>query len=637
MTFTRILAAATGILIVSFFLHSCNLFKKKDAATTVAVNPDFEMHPPIASDVLVKKIKGEESKLLLAAKFPAAVLKERFLAFNYDTATLVLRDDGERGDEKAGDGLFSVIVNTNVKEFEATAQNYYKQSTGVKRFTFKGRSIITDTAAVSFDNRTFDNGDFTSIKDLPPPPAPAALKDHSLMITDLHVVEDATRTFNFCTQTGNIDGAWTFKTLMKNLAATSPGAVVTDVQLSDFVEHLFTRWTSPPTVVNGETVSPRNEMNRTIQAWQAKSQVLPPPRVPLGKLDMRAVPFKLTAIVNRLDLRGNSGYGFSNAGEARLVFCMMGNNGCTNTAFNIIFEYGVPKKKCAAVKAFAQQWYDLSDLAFTDPQYNIQLQAITDQFTVCGTSPLKPNQSSINQVRSNELGLAVVPWELREFHLDNTTHLLEPATVAKTPAEKYNAKLNNADVQLLVSFVNTNQVAIEDNDYSVPPSFSGQPFLGAHAFTGRSPFPVISPVGMPSGVAPFHWNGLNTAGPAFITSADARQVFSLNTCGGCHGGETQTAFTMIDPVPFGTQATLSGFLTGTPGISTGGVAPVDLDGNNGIMNVPDPAGRTSSNDLRKFNDLQRRADDLQLLVSSSCSSVFIIKEILLRKPLGFVH
>ncbi|GAB2812061.1 choice-of-anchor X domain-containing protein [Ferruginibacter profundus] len=633
MQFNKITSALFFSFLIFFALVSCT---RKDAAADVPINAAFEMDPPIANDVMIKKIKGDDNNVLMVATFTDTRLKEPFLAFNFDTTKMVMRDDGKEGDEKAGDGLYSAKVNTNVKEFEQTARGYYKLAAGARRFVFKGRSIIADTINTAFDARRFNDGDFVSIKNLPPPPAPAALKDHSLMITDLNVVEDPARTFNFCTQTGNIDGAWTFKTLMKNLAATSPGAVVTDVQLSDFVDHFFAAWLNVATI-NGDPVSGRIEMHRSMQGWVNKSQTLPPPRVPVGKMDMRAIPFKLMAIVNRLDLRGNSGYGFSNAGEARLVFCMMRPDGCTPMPFTIIFEYGVPKKNCAAVKAFAQEWYDLNTLAFTDPQYNIKLQAITDQFTLAGTSPSKPNQNSINQVRTDEFALAVPPWELREFHLSNTTHMLEPAAVKQTPANMYNAKVNNADVQRLAAYINGNEPAILANNYTVPDNFSGHPFLGGHAFTGQTSFPIISPVGMPSGIAPHHWNGTVATGSAFINNSDARQIFSINTCSGCHGGETQTAFTMIDPVPFGTQATLSGFLTGTPGSSFGAIAPVDLDGNNGIMNVPDPAGRASSNLLRRFNDLQRRADDLQVLVSSSCKSVFTIRDILIHAPLRFTE
>jgi hypothetical protein len=225
------------------------------------------------------------------------------------------------------------------------------------------------------------------------------------------------------------------------------------------------------------------------------------------------------------------------------------------------------------------------------------------------------------------------PWELREFVLDGSTHLLKETTVKQEPAAAFNAKINNATVQRLAQFVNTNQAAVLANNYTVPDNFSGSSFLGGHALTQ---FP---PVGNPSGTNPHHWNGTTAAGPSFINSDDARQIFSLNTCSGCHGGETQTSFTMVNPVPFGTEAGLAGFLTGTPGISVGGIAPVDIDGNaaNGIMTVPDPAGRASDINKRKFADLQRRADDLEVLVNSRCRSIIHIREILLRDPIRFTH
>ena len=623
------------LLAAAFF--SCKRTSKDDALKDIPVNAAFEMDPPIAEDVLVKKIKGDDNHVLMIARFLPEQFKEKYLAFNYDSSRLVMRDDGKGDDEKAGDGLFTVKVTANAAEFEKSAAALQKEAMKNKRFIFKERSIIADTILPAFDEKKFAAMEAVSIRNLPPPPPPPSLKDHSLTITALDVVEDPTRTYNFCTQTGNIDGPWTFKTLMKEMAKTSPGAVVTDIQLSDFVTNFFNEWFGSK-VVNGETVAGRILVDRLLQSWRGKSQVLPPPNVPRGKLDMRAVPFKLTAIVNRLDLRGNSGYGRSNAGEARFVFCMMSTQGCDEAPFNIIFEYGVPKKNCGDIQEYANEWYALNGMSFNDPQFNVRLQAITDQFTLCGTSPSKPNQSSINQVRSNEKALHEFLWELREFHLDNSTGQLKSATTAQSPAVKYNAKTNNADVQLLASFINTKQSAILAGRYKVPLYYNGTPFLGGHDFTGKSGvIPPLMPIGMPSGIEPHHWNGTTTAGPSFINSDDARQQFSLNTCSGCHSGETQTGFTMIDPVPYGTPARLSGFLTGTPGIAVNGVTPVDLDGPNGMMNVPDPAGRASSNNLRRFNDLQRRADDLQALVSGSCVSIFHIREILMRKPLNSVH
>jgi hypothetical protein len=72
----------------------------------------------------------------------------------------------------------------------------------------------------------------------------------------------------------------------------------------------------------------------------------------------------------------------------------------------------------------------------------------------------------------------------------------------------------------------------------------------------------------------------------------------LDTCNGCHAGETNTLFTHIKPgvIPV-TGAALSGFMTG--------------------INVTDPVDNTT---VRTFNDLQRRATDLDGLLNSSCLS-----------------
>ena len=80
--------------------------------------------------------------------------------------------------------------------------------------------------------------------------------------------------------------------------------------------------------------------------------------------------------------------------------------------------------------------------------------------------------------------------------------------------------------------------------------------MGGHALTKAPPAGNSIP-------QVHHWDGTTSNIPlSFITDDTVRHLFSLNTCSGCHGGETQTGFTQVDPVFFGTQATLSGFLTG---------------------------------------------------------------------------
>ena len=72
------------------------------------------------------------------------------------------------------------------------------------------------------------------------------------------------------------------------------------------------------------------------------------------------------------------------------------------------------------------------------------------------------------------------------------------------------------------------------------------------------------PVGEPPNV--YHWDGTDSSNAStFIINNNARFFLSLNACSGCHAGETQTAFTHVNPVFFGIKATLSGFLTGKAG------------------------------------------------------------------------
>src|SRR5439155_20526022 len=107
---------------------------------------------------------------------------------------------------------------------------------------------------------------------------------------------------------------------------------------------------------------------------------------PSGFLDMRFAPFKLTAIVNRFDLRTRAS-GIP-AGEGRMIFCLI-NSDCTAAeSFTLIFEYGINKPEvCDSLKNWATQWFNLKDLTLGSTQYLSALQAITDQFTLCGTNP----------------------------------------------------------------------------------------------------------------------------------------------------------------------------------------------------------------------------------------------------------
>ena len=139
---------------------------------------------------------------------------------------------------------------------------------------------------------------------------------------------------------------------------------------------------------------------------------------------MRFAPFKLTAIINRFDLR--NGTDSNAAGESRFVFCLIDNDCTKAEQFNVIFEYGNNiANTCTDIHAWAQRWVDLKDHTIGSPDYNTALQNITDQFISCGSNPLKPNQSSLDHVRTNEIVLSGLPllWELREFIIDSLSNV----------------------------------------------------------------------------------------------------------------------------------------------------------------------------------------------------------------------
>lgn len=111
------------------------------------------------------------------------------------------------------------------------------------------------------------------------------------------------------------------------------------------------------------------------------------------------------------------------------------------------------------------------------------------------------------------------------------------------------------------------------------PSANGTPQLAGWIM--GAPF-LSTSFGAAAPIPPSFWN-------AGGVDLERRHQFSLNTCNGCHSAETGTAFTHV------TSSGLSGFLTG--------------------ITISDPVSGVS----RTFNDLQRRAEELEIMADSTCS------------------
>lgn len=517
----------------------------------------------------------------------------------------LLRDDGENGDARAGDGVFTALVEFNPKVISEQAE-FALRSIDDKarpRAIFHGREIIgvedLDTANARLKRlielqdveQLVKLGTKINLFDFIPLISPAAIDpSRSLMITAPTVVQDPVRTIDPCSGVGNPNGVWTFKHLVTEMVAG------TGVDPADFVERWLRLWTANQLVSSGFSAMPRAAiLARILNPW---------PRTIFGKLDLDRSPFRLSAIVNRIDLGNNPAYGGGNAGEGRLIFGVLDRSqgGCSFMPFSVIFEYGVPISGCKAITDWANQWVDLSLLPIGSPAYNAALEAITEQFVAAGANPLKPNGSALNQLRTNENALNSL-WELREFKLNATTHLLFEDTVKQTPDET----LNNTAV--FANFVNVTPIP-----QTVPDRFPGlAPFMAATARATAI-------------------NQLNThfRAPGILNN-NKRFLVSLDTCTACHIRETSTnfsppgnnAFLHVDPRLM--PAKLSRFLTG---------ATVSIFDSPDLFMVNDPVVPAT---LHPFNDLDRRRQKLASLAGSSCITRILVPPLRLLeelKPIG---
>ena len=611
-----------------------DLFSLAANSDWLAAPESNEKSTPVAEDVLVQKIQGDNSHLLMMAYYSKENYSEPTVIMEDDNTKFVFRDDGKGDDKKAGDGIYTTKIYANVNDFRKQAISMAAEIKNAgKQVKFVNRSMTVDPDETdAFDLKKFDNYESASIMDLKAQASNKlvdSLRKNSVFITALSVVEDSTRTWNPCTQKGNVDGAWTFKTLMRQLASRRPDSIATDLQLSNFVKAWLNTWATSR-IINSDTVPSRPLMtSKVLSPWLAKSQAN---GAPPGQLDMRFAPFKLTAILNRFDLRER--FTGIPAGESRFTFCLI-NSDCTAAEnFTCVVEYAINKNNnCDTLHAWAQRWYDLKNYTLGSEAYNAALESITRTYTQCGSSPLKTNKSSLSTVRTNDRAMSPDPVidEFREFRLDSATAILSETTVSKVPSSKYNAQVDNPAVRRMVDYINANRKGINKDQYDVPKIYLDSPFLGGRAT-------ILGPtVGDPSLINVYHWDGTEVRNtPTYIKNSTTRQVFSLNTCSGCHAGEMQTNYTHVDPVFFGTEATLSGFISGRAG--QGGAIDFDNNPDNDSFIVKDAALRPPTNpQLRFVNEILRRAKDLKDYVVTPCGTAFSLRDQLTFSPLRMVH
>jgi hypothetical protein len=388
-------------------------------------------------------------------------------------------------------------------------------------------------------------------------------EEQSLLVRDTKVVENPSRTFNPCSGVGTPMGKWTFGHLIKEMA----NEPVTGLDPSKIALGWLREWGVNKTV-NGDIIGRRPEQPLLIP-WEEAGGGRNQP------LDLSMAPFKLLAIVNRIDLWDDLDQGGHGAGELRFVFGAVDlENNCAPLDFTVIFEYQVPRETCQERVTWAQMWARLSMLELGSQRYNAVLEALTERVVKAGANPnMLPNQSSLNSLLSNESFLGQAR-ELRAFKLGDD---IGRGTLVSVPVKQSpNDQLNRSAT--LVDYINQNEASILARNYTIPETFNGSPFQGGANLV----FPST------------HWNGPRN-GP-LVNNNEARHIFSLNTCSGCHARETGIqGFAHIKPAPFGTVADLSGFMTG--------------------IDVVDPVDRVT---VRHFDELERRTLELEDIRKTSC-------------------
>jgi hypothetical protein len=499
---------------------------------------------------------------------------------------------------------------------------------------FSGRSAVARTNFQAVDPAQFVPGAAVAVNRCSvQPQSTLQAWGQSLFINSPSVVLDPARTWDPCTGAGTQGGVWTFAHLVREMANGSGKTP------EDFVKDWLSLWLNSYTV-NGDTVMARTQMfDQVILPWATASGVTATlvtnpnngaKSVNLsGPLNLNIAPYRLLAIVNRIDLgtttNGSGTLGTvtgkpETAGELRFIFGVVQPNPwgggteatCGLKHFTTIFEYGVPGTGCPAVVGWAKQWTALQAMPGFTTSYLTQLQSMTESVVLHGAAPAKGNQNAIDQIRTNEIALSN-QWELREFTLTDESPAagtdlpsngeIRVHSVAQTPndgavsALGSDPSVNTFVVNVVMPSVDS-PVSLPNHcsaSYTVPFSVAGHLFRGGNALDAPPDFWLANSV------------------PSSPVGICARHQFSLNTCHGCHRGDSgttglggSTSFVHADPST-SIPVTLSKFLTG------GG------PGNTFNVNDTQFSGSTPA---WPFADLHRRL--ARLFELASCTSCVTI-------------
>lgn len=238
---------------------------------------------------------------------------------------------------------------------------------------------------------------------------------------------------------------------------------------------------------------------------------------------------------------------------------------------NIIFEYKNVQTTRCDIAAFAESWLNLSSYTSFSAGFRSDLEAITHTVIDANSAPNALNRSAILRIRTNEKifqnSTAINPqspldiehawqdadWEFKQFEIDPGTHYLKQVPVTNTPLTAANyatfgishfwpiGNSGNNEYLAMGAWIDNNKNKVASGTHSIPANYL------APVARVQGEFLHYFEIGWPP-VPPNNW----PSPPANVR--EIRRQYSLNTCQGCHNGETKTVFTHVRPLPYGEPA-----------------------------------------------------------------------------------
>ncbi|MCB9681039.1 MAG: hypothetical protein H6733_06160 [Alphaproteobacteria bacterium] len=646
---------------------------------------------PHVEAVWMAPLSGDDAALLVRFDVPPAaggmVVPPR------EGGTWV-HDDGRGEDAVKGDGLFTGRVALDVAAWRQARRDRQDGARDAIAHRFDGLTV----AETAWPERV----DVVGPQPLPVggvrglvaaeavfptsllPGGPASLSatadpDATLVVTDVNVVQDRTRTGVWtwngtrCEQTGDPWGPWGFAGLMQGVTGgyVSVDSLVTSWVLTFDQPHTVGSWTIPGSHQGVLTLWDGDPNNTNAIPW-GRDWDDGMPGVFNDDLDIGQAPLQLIAIVNRLDL---AAAGYDDAGpELRFVFTFLNEEDCSPAPGTIILEYAVPDD-CGSVEAFAADWLALDALTTGSASYNAALEAITTPVTDTGAGPGRPNDSRLKVLRTNEQAIrnpeylstwptvASSSWDMQQFGVDPSTHLLVNQLLTQTPAHVWelpdwlSAGPAGPWEEPIDSYIDDWRGDLENGTHVIPEfdPISGLPAQAAWVQYGVFQSAAIVPYlwsDFPAYPTPM-WRMLAWgSGARDLANRDARFALSLGSCNGCHHGETfedgdvpstvsydlhwgastpggtpEQPFQHIRPdANLANPAHLSRFLTGTdvacdPGLEF--VAPLGgltACASNACCPIGDPVYGYTKQQVH-FDEFARRGAILQDVAVDGCSAL----------------